>query len=274
MANIKISKKPKTSKAWRYSYSIPIHDNHILILAILNYLLKFTFGTSISSIFMHPLKIFALTLCLCLSISNVAFGQKDFREKYDRFRFELYDQLEHHQPFKISNSMAKSMKSFLQEHAKEILTFRKAQLKQYERESTEELSAYTPLNDADLKVIKDQLVFLDAENIISQINESNHSGDYENIRIMLELLSVDPVFIVSTVSAQAMSQVFMNYLDIAVEELTTIYGKMAIGGTYLSTKELDKTHWTMTLNNYYIIYQFSVDINSGEIELLTIKTRN
>ena len=91
---------------------------------------------------------------------------------------------------------------------------------------------------------------------------------------LVVLLSVDPVSAIWMASAQMTSQVLIDNLGMAVEELTTLYGKMGIGGTYLSTKELDDTHWIVTLNNYYLIYRFSVEIDSGDIKLLTIKTRN
>ena len=213
--------------------------------------------------------------CLCFLISGGALCQKNFREKYDIFRFKLYPQLEQTQPFSISKDMAESIESFLQENEKRIVGFRKTQLKQYERESMEETSAYTTLNDTDLKTIRDHILHIDLENIKSQVNRQRHQfEDYESIKAMVVLLSVDPVSAIWMASAQVSSLVLMDNLGMAVEELTNLYGKIGIGGTYLSTEELDNTRWIVTLNNYYLIYRFSVEIDSGDIKLLTVKTRN
>ena len=216
-----------------------------------------------------------VTFCLCFSISTGALCQKKFREKYDTFRFKLYPQLEQTQPFSISRDMAESIESFLQENEKGIVGFRKTQLEQYERESMEEKSAYTTLNDTDLKTIRDHILHIDLENIKSQVNKQHHQfEDYESIKAMVVLLSVDPVSAIWMASAQVSSLVLMDNLGMAVEELTNLYGKIGIGGTYLSTEELDNTRWIVTLNNYYLIYRFSVEIDSGDIKLLTVKTRN
>ncbi len=215
-----------------------------------------------------------LTLCWYFSVSSVIYGQGGFQQKYDTFRFSLYNQLEQEQPLSTSQNMAESVKTFLKEHEKEVLRFRKAQLEQYQGTSMEQPHVYRALNDSLIEEQRDQMLLIYPQKILSQISQGPNSRDVpENIQIILEFLSVDPIYLVRSMSAQATSQILVKYQQMAIKELSAVYGKMAMGGTHISTKKLDKRRWTLQLNNYYFIYDYSVNIDSGEIKLLTIKTR-
>ena len=160
--------------------------------------------------------------------------------------------------------MVKSIESFLDAHAKEIIGFRRSQLKQYQRNSIADAPAYTGISDSVLNDIKSSILpFTD-----SQI------GDSETAAAVLELLSVDPIYMSHMISSPALTMIYMDHMDLPFEKMTPIFSKIAIGGNHLSTKLVDKTNWIIALNNYYTIFEFSFELKSGEMELLSIKTRN
>jgi len=210
-------------------------------------------------------------LLLGLLPSMVAQAQHNFKQQYEQFRFGLHSQFEH-TDFKISKSQGEAMATFLADNHKKIVKFRLQQLQSFERASLENPDEYQSMDQGDLESLKSKIVWYDSGVLESKMQQEGLDwGVAKHIKAMLGLMSVDPIYKVNLLNNQIMTMVLMEHQQITASEMADIYGKIGLGGVYLSTTRLDAQNWSLIYNNYYLIFEYRINVETGMTELLDIR---
>ena len=213
------------------------------------------------------------TLAMGLTLTLPMFAQQDFKQKYDQFRFGLHPEIEH-TDFRLSAATAESIANFLNDHKPEIRAYRLQQLQLFERASLESPLEYKSIDPDDLESIKSDLVWYDSKVLQSQMQLQGYDHEAsKHIESMLTLMSVDPIYKINLINGQVMSVLLMQHQELTTKEMASIYGKIGMAGVYLSTAKINDQQWRLVLNNYYQIFDYHLNVETGSIELMDVRTR-
>jgi len=225
-----------------------------------------------------------LLLCMTIIFMSSALAQKNFQTEYQTFRFKLHDLLDEDKPMRISNALSQYIDSFLKDHPKEIPDLRTTQMEEYERARIDDPAEYASIDSNDLEALRElALLIATRETLVEMIENDNasHDGigylngnrDVDNLAVMLKFLSVSPMEVILMTNSRIMPEILNKHLHIPNDQFGRLFGKLGITGAYLSTEQKDKINWLVTVNNYYMINTYSVNVNTGEIRLMQVMVR-
>lgn len=229
------------------------------------------------------MKIKLFLFCLTVLITGLALGQKNFRTEYHTFRFKLHDLLGEDNPMQISNATARYISKFLEDHSKEIPDFRISQLQMYQREGIEVPDQYTSLDESDLQTVRKLALLITSKETLAEMVKNDKTDDrispnkdnkeIDNLSVMLEFLRVSPLELILMTNSQLLPTMLKDHAQIASDQLGTVFGRLGVTGAYLSTQKKDKMNWIVTVNSYYVVNVYAVNVITGTINLTEARIR-